>query len=125
MEDKLLSECELLVLDVIWKSDELMTIQEIAEKVNHIHHKDWQVRTVSVFLHRITKKGYLTLERKGRTYYYHPVMTEEEYQQQEIVKCVNTWSSGRADLFLCALMRERPLTETEKERIRGMIDAMG
>ena len=124
MEEKLLSECERLVLDVIWKNEEPMTIQEIAEKVIRIHGKDWQIRTVSVFLHRIVAKGYLTLERKGRTYYYHPVMTEKEYKQQEIVKCLNTWSEGRADLFLSALVNERPLTEIEKARIRSLIDGM-
>ena len=124
MEEKNLSECEELILRTIWKNKEPLTMQEITEKVNQQYKRNWQAKTVSVFLHRIVQKGYLTAERKGRTFYYHPLVAEEVYRQQVISKCVDLWSDGRIDAFVAAFAKGRPLTEEEKERIRSMIDAM-
>lgn len=124
MEEKHLSECEELVLRTIWSCDEALTMQEIAEKVNQLYKRNWSSKTVSVFLHRIVQKGYLTAKRRGRVFYYYPLVDEAEYRQQAISKCIEVWSDGHVDSFLAAFVQKRPLTEEEKIRIRGMIDAM-
>ena len=124
MEEKNLSECEELVIRVIWSSAEPLTMQEITEKVNKRFGRSWSAKTVSVFLHRIVHKGYLTAERRGRIFYYHPIVKEEIYRDHVIKKCVDVWSDGRVDAFLAAFMQTRGLSEEEKTRIRGMIDAM-
>ena len=51
-----LTDCEVLVMRVIWNSAEIMSIQEITSKINHTFHKDWKTQTVSTFLSRAVKK---------------------------------------------------------------------
>ena len=63
-----LSECEVLVMKVIWQNSEAMSIQEITSRINQRYGKDWKVQTVSTFLSRAVKKGYLEMRRKGRTF---------------------------------------------------------
>ena len=125
---ELLTDSELLVMKVIWHTQEPLTIQEISEKVNAVNRKVWDYKTVSVFLHHISKKGYLTKKRAGHTFYYYPLITESDYAQQEIEQCINTcvdtWASGRMDLFFSAMVKNRPLSEEEKEKIRGIIDGL-
>ena len=123
-----LTDSELLVMKVIWHTEEALTIQEISEKVNTVNRKMWDYKTVSVFLHHISKKGYLTKKRVGHTFYYYPLITENDYAQQEMSQCidtcVNTWANGRIDFFFSTIMKTRQFSEEEKERIRRMIDGM-
>ena len=122
MEEQMMTECELLVMKVIWKSDDVLSLQEITERVNRDYKKNWKPQTVSTFLGRIVRRGYLSMERRGRVFYYHPLMTEDEYGKNEILKCVDFWSNGRADSFLSAFIEERKLTDEEKKRIRSLLD---
>lgn len=124
MGDYILSECELYVMKVIWKSKESLSVQEITERVNRLYEKNWNQKTVSAFLGRIVNKKLLISKRQGRYFYYYPTITEEEYCQKEALKCVNILVDGQVDGFLSALSRARKLTSEEKEKIRGLLDEL-
>ena len=124
MEEQTLSECELYVMKVIWHSEEVLSLQDIAERVNRIYEKNWKPQTVSVFLGRIVAKGLLSSKRRGRQFYYYPNVSEEEYGQREIQKCMDYWGEGKADVFFAAMSRAHDLTEDEKEKIRGILNGM-
>lgn len=119
-----LSDSELFVMKVIWKSEESLSLQDIVERVNRIYAKNWKPQTVSVFLGRIVKKNLLTSKRQGRQFFYYPEISEEDYRKKEAVKTVNTLSDGRADVFFAALAQARELTAEEKNRIRGILDEL-
>ena len=124
MEDYTLSDSELFVMKIIWRSEESLSLQDIAERVNRIYKKNWKPQTVSVFLGRIVKKNLLTSKRQGRQFYYYPTISEEEYRKKEAVKCVDTLGDGKADVFFAALSQARNLTEEEKMTIRGILDEL-
>ncbi len=120
-----LTDCEVLVMKVIWHSEEALSIQEITGAVNATYDKDWKVQTVSTFLSKMVKKGYLDMQRKGRYFFYYPLVTEEEYGDREIKKCVELWSDGKIDGLLAAFTRTHKLTEEERKRIGGILDELG
>ena len=119
------TDCEVLVMKVIWHSEEALSIQEITGAVNATYDKDWKVQTVSTFLSKMVKKGYLDMQRKGRYFFYYPLVTEEEYGDREIKKCVELWSDGKIDGLLAAFTRTHKLTEEERKRIGEMLDELG
>ena len=108
MEDYTLSDSELFVMKIIWRSEESLSLQEIAERVNRVYGKNWKPQTVSVFLGRIVKKNLLVSKRQGRQFYYYPTISEEEYRKKETVKCVDILGDGKADIFFAALSGEKP-----------------
>ena len=124
MEDYTLSDSELFVMKVIWRSEESLSLQDIAERVNRVYGKNWKPQTVSVFLGRIVKKNLLISKRQGRQFYYYPTISEGEYRKKEAVKCVDTLGDGKADVFFAALSQARNLTKEEKEKIRGILNEM-
>ena len=124
MEDYTLSDSELFVMKVIWRSEESLSLQDIAERVNRVYGKNWKPQTVSVFLGRIVKKNLLVSKRQGRQFYYYPTISEEEYRKKETVKCVDTLGDGKADVFFAALSQARNLTNEEKEKIRGILNEL-
>lgn len=119
-----LTNCEVLVMKVIWGSDKILSIQDILRSVNTTYDKQWKVQTVSTFLSKMVKKGFLDMQRKGRSFFYYPLVTEDEYGRQEIEKCVELWGEGRIDGLLAAFTREHKLTEEEKRSIGGLLDGL-
>lgn len=119
-----LSDSELFVMKVIWRSDESLSLQDIVERVNRIYEKNWKQQTVSVFLGRIVKKNLLISKRQGRQFFYYPTISEEEYRKKEVIKTVDVLSDGQADVFFAALAQARNLTESEKNKIRGILDEL-
>lgn len=119
-----LTECEVLVMKVIWESGEVMSVQEITARINLKYKKDWKLQTVSTFLSRAVKKGYLEMKRRGRSFDYYPLVTEEEYGKREIVECVDNWGNGRLGNLIASFAEARKLSEEEKAHIRRMLDGM-
>ena len=124
MFEQELTDCELLVMKVIWGTEEAMSIQEIAAKVNQVYKKSWEKQTVSVFLGRIVKRGFLRSERKGRHFFYYPTVSEEEYAKQEVMKCADMWGNGKADVLVATLAKARKLDAEEKENLIKLINGM-
>lgn len=119
-----LTECELLVMKVIWGSASILSIQDITSRINQAYQKGWKKQTVSTFLSKIVKKGYLDMQRKGRTFYYYPLVTEDEYGKREITKCVDFWSDGKIGSLVASFAQVRKLTDEEKDHIRSLLDGM-
>lgn len=124
MRDHTLSESELYIMKVIWRSEEALSLSEIVEHVQKDYQKNWKPQTVSVFLGRIVKKALLTSKRQGRQFFYYPMITEEEYRKKEAAKCVDMLSDGRADVFFAALSQARNLTREEQDKIRGILNEL-
>ena len=122
MADYLLSDSELYIMKVIWRSEEALSMQKILELVNERYQIKWKHQTVSVFLGRIVKKKLLESKRQGRVFYYTATMTEEAYRKKETVKWVNALGDGRVDVFVDALTKARALSEEEKTGLRTLID---
>ncbi|MCM1186969.1 MAG: BlaI/MecI/CopY family transcriptional regulator [Lachnoclostridium sp.] len=117
-----LSKCEGMVMKTIWSSEDILTMQEITVKVNALFHKTWKTQTVSTYLARLVKKEYLSMERQGRLFYYHPLITEEDYARREISKCVDMWGNTTMGALLSAFTQTKGLTEDEREYIRSILD---
>ena len=78
-EEKKLSDAELKVMAVIWDSDESLDLMGVLKRANERFQMQWKPQTVSTFLVKCRKKGYLSSERKGRHFYYTPKVSKEEY----------------------------------------------
>ena len=119
-----LTECEQLVMKVIWNSPEELTLPDIVKAVNATYQKEWKPQTVSTFLARLVKKNYLNSYRSGRTFYYQRLVDEKTYGNKMIENCVEFWGNNNAGDPICALNEERKLRKDEVEKIRKLIDEL-
>lgn len=95
-----ISKCEEEVLLVIFKlGAKNASLQPIRSNVNMKYRHNWCPQTVSTFLVRLVKKNILMMERRGRTCYYTPVMTLEEYQRQRIKEQFVVLFDGDKEVF--------------------------
>lgn len=119
-----LTNSELLLMKTIWESEEPLTVQEIMARANKQYEKKWKIQTVSTFLGRMVKKNYLTMERKGRTFCYYPLVTEEVYRKKELDRQIAFWGGDGLDALIASFTKTTHLTKEEKEKIRRLLDAM-
>ncbi len=89
-----LTECEELVIKTIWDAGEELNLMEIMSRVNNKYHKTWKPQTVSTFLARMVRKGYLRHYRQGRVFFYQILVPFEEYRQQVSKEFVDFWYGG-------------------------------
>lgn len=75
-----LSKCEKEVMETIYSMGTEPTLNEIREVVNPNHGHQWKPQTVSTFLARLVKKGWLSMYRKGRYCYYKTLRTRKEFE---------------------------------------------
>ena len=120
-----LTDCEELVMKTVWDAEEELSLMEVMARVNDKYHKDWKPQTVSTFLARLVKKGYLKHYRQGRVFFYQILVPLYVYKGQLTSDYVAFWNHNNADEFLCALSEGRPLRGDEIERIQKLINGMG
>ena len=111
-------------MKTIWENEDPLTVQEIMMQTNERYDKKWKVQTISTFLSRMVKKNYLSMERKGRTIYYYPLVTAASYRKRELDRQISFWEEGGLDGLIASFTRTAKLTEDEKEKIRRLLDAM-
>ena len=64
------------------------------------------------------------MERKGRVFYYYPLVMEDVYRKMELDRQIAFWGDGSLDGLVASFAKVTRLTEEEKERIRRLLDDM-
>lgn len=100
---KRLTECEEMVMSVIWDAKANLNLPQIVRNVNERYGKTWAMQTVSTFLARLRRKGVVRADREGRTFYYTVLITKQEYTTMITKNLVNLWFDGDVDKLVEAL----------------------
>lgn len=98
-----ISESEWEVMKLVWKSNPL-TSEEI---INSLSDKMiWSAQTIKTFITRLIKKGAIGFEKKGRVYYYYPLLSEEECMRSENEFFLKKVYNGALNLLLTKFLEE-------------------
>ena len=119
MKNISIGDAELEIMKVIWKEKEPITSLDIGKKVEE---KGWKKTTIATFLARLTEKGALSAEKKGKLYYYTPLITEKEYKKSQTKTLIKTLYNGSAKDFALAFFREQQLSPEDIEELRAIFD---
>lgn len=123
MDTNDISACERLVMKIIWDSTEDLALQEVMERVNEENGKSWKPQTVSTFLTRLVKKGFLSLYRKGRYCYYQPLVSKEDFWKATMQENARFFTKGDMGALACCLCDDI-LSEEDIERLRKKINEL-
>jgi len=124
MRAKEITECEKVVMKCVWDSTEDLSMQAITAQVNSLYGKNWKTQTVSTFLARLVKKEYLKMYRKGRCFYYQPVVDKEEYKDDVLRDYIDFWNNGSISSFVCGLFSKNFMSQSDKEELKKKINEL-
>lgn len=115
MEKRDISEAELEIMQALWRRKEAVTAQSVAEALEK---KAWKYSTIATLLGRLVEKGAVTYEKRGRFYYYTPLLGEREYRQAQTKKLVARLYGGSVKNLVVSLFENNTLTEQEIAEIK-------
>lgn len=123
MDTNDISACEKLVMKIIWDSTEDLALQEVMDGVNKENGKNWKPQTVSTFLARLVKKGFLSVYRKGRYSYYQPIVSKEDYWKTTMLENAQFFTKGDMGAMACCLCDD-VLSDEDIKRLKKKIDEL-
>ncbi|MDE5717212.1 MAG: BlaI/MecI/CopY family transcriptional regulator [Lachnospiraceae bacterium] len=103
-----LTNCEEMVMKTVWDAEQELDLAGITQRVNETYHKDWKPQTVSTFLGRLVRKGYLKHYRHGRVFYYQILVLQKDYLGELAERFAEFWKQENVDVFLAALKKQMP-----------------
>lgn len=116
-----ITDTEYTIMKYLWSLDHDATAREIRD---HFSQRNWSKQTVSTFLKRLVKSGYLKMYIASPTKYYYKVLISEKEHTilpvREIIK--NSFNDSFSD-FVCAFVNPKnELSQEEIEYLNNMID---
>lgn len=114
-----LPDGELEIMQIIWHSNPPVSRSAIEAELNN--NKHLAPTTILTFLTRLCEKGFLKAERKGRTNYYSPLITEREYLASESRSFLNRLYGGSLKAFAVSLC-DSGISRQELEQLKEMLE---
>ena len=90
----MVSNCEEKILKIVMECKKEPDLRTVMDMANETYHTTWKPQTVSTFLARLVKKGYLVGKRKGRYTYYSSTISLEEYRKERLKDMIQFWYDG-------------------------------
>lgn len=119
MKLRRLPDAELEVMQALWSASEPVPRAWLEERLTG---HSWTATTVNTYLARLGEKGFLTVERRGKTNYYTPLISLEEYQTFESRSVLNKLFGSSVKNFLAALAGPDGLTDEEADQLQAYLD---
>lgn len=119
LHNRLLTETELELMNIIWSIEE----GSVHDVIAHLSSKrDLAYTSVSTILRILEKKGILVSKKNGRTHIYVPTLSKEQYGLQTIDYMVSNVFSETPSILAKTLIASKNLSSEELEEIKELID---
>lgn len=117
-QDKI-SQAELEVMRLLWKSDNPMTSTQIRVKLKEL--KGWEKSTVLTLIKRLVEKGAICCDKED-VFYYSPIVTEQEYIDYHTQSLVNKLYNGSLKNYVLSLCNRSKLTRDDIQELKDYFD---
>lgn len=116
-KEKKLPDTELEVMTAIWHCEIPVKTAKIARHID----RDWTMSTIQALLARLEEKGYVKVMKEGRLKTYVPLISEEEYRDQETVRFFERFHRKSVRSLFMTLVKNESLTEADLQELEAMI----
>ena len=118
-----LTESEKVTMKCVWDLGNGARLAHIMELANKKYKKKPQ--TVSTFLGKLVRKGFLEQYRDGRYFYYRILIKKHEYRCQLIKDNVDFWDDGDLRTFCSELLDEATFSDKERKELCDSFKLLG
>lgn len=116
-----LSEREWTVLNALWETKGA----ELGVIVNYLFPETgWNRNTVLTYLTRMEKKGLVRIDKESTPHIYQATLDREDCQKKERESFLNRVYSGATGDLIAAFLKEEPISQEERDRLRQILDEM-
>lgn len=99
MEKQKLPDTELKVMQAIWHIEPPASTSAVREELQK--ERPWNLSALQTLLGRLVRRGFLQTEKQGKSRYYTPLVTEEDYLAEDSRRYFQKWTGGISQGFGC------------------------
>ena len=114
-----ISDAELVVMRVVWGQSPV-TANQVVEAL--ASRSEWKPKTIQTLLSRLAQKGALAFEKKGREYWFTPLIAAEDYVHAASRSFLHRVFNGEVAPFLACFLEREKLTPEEIKELRRILD---
>ena len=114
-----ISDSELEIMKLLWKSEEALSSTEIREQLQRS--MGWEATTIKTLISRLVNKK-AVLQEKRKVYYYSPIISEKEYNSWATGRLIDRLYKGSASALVAALVDSKGLTDSDIEELRALFN---
>ena len=120
MEKQKLPDTELKVMQVIWHNETPISTVAIREKLQK--ERPWNLSALQTLLGRLVNRGFLQTDKQGKSRYYEPLVSEEEYLAEDSKRYFQKWTGGSLRDLVACLYENHTVTKEELEDLKAFIE---
>jgi len=117
--EKRLPDAELAVMQAIWAYEGAVKRAQIEKILQKTH--PMAATTLLTLLSRLAERGFVRIEKEGRSAVYTPLVRQEDYLARQSRRFLDTLCGGRVDAFAAALCNGS-LTQEELRQLRELLE---
>lgn len=114
-----ISEAELEIMKVLWAADEPVTAQDVSSQLKN---KEWKYSTIATLFSRMVEKGAVSHEKRGRFFYYTPLVSEEEYKEGQTKNFISKLYNGSVKNLVVSLFENKQMSDEDIAELKKRFD---
>jgi len=117
-----ISDAEWQVMRVLWVKSPA-TVKEVIEVLSK--KTSWKSETIRTLINRLTKKKAVGFEKKGRRYYFYPLLSQEECVKADADSFLARAGAAMLKPILTTFIEKENLSDKELEELQRILDKKG
>ena len=82
----------------------------------------WNLSALQTLLGRLVRRGFLQTEKQGKSRYYTPLVTEEDYLAEDSRRYFQKWTGGSLRDLVACLYVNHSVTKEDLEELKAFIE---
>ena len=119
---KRLPDSELEVMKALWASGGASVTR--ADLEGRLRDLGWASNTVNTYLSRLSEKGFVSCEKRGKASWYAPLVSQADYLAFESSAVLDKVFSKSLKRFVASLARGGGLDDAEVEELQRYLDEL-
>lgn len=119
---KRLPDTELEVMKALWASERAPVPRSSLEEA--LRDRGWATNTFNTCLSRLTEKGFVSCEKRGKTNYYTPQVRQADYLAFESGAVLNKVFGSSLKSFVASLARGGALRDGELDELQQYLEEL-
>lgn len=119
-----ISDAEMKVMKKLWEHGEKIAVADVATALNE-DGEGWAHQTVATFLKRLESKGMVSASKIGKSLYYVPLCSKEQFEAKEVDRFLQSKFGGSLKEFLSAFSSNKQWSDAEIQDFKDWFDEIG
>lgn len=119
---KKLGDAELEIMLAVWEAGEPVPSSYVQEKLRG--RRDWALPSILTSLSRLVDKGFLSCQKRGKSNWYHPLVSERDYKAAEGRGLLDRLYGSSFKGLVASLYDSRAIGKNELEDLRKFLDEL-